>query len=118
MPNPTSDSLTVKEAIEQGNKLIAEFDGIKIGVDKYSWHPGCEEPIQVKNLNYHASWGWIMPVAKKILDLTPLNGKAMSHINQMERVVSALMVADMNKIYLACVDFINWYNEQSKPNQP
>lgn len=49
-----------------GNKLIAEFMGVKIGVDNYSWRIGCIEPIQEKHLNYHASWGWLMPVIEKI----------------------------------------------------
>ena len=55
--------------IIEGNKLIAEFDGVKIGVDKYSWRIGCIEPIQESNLAYHKEWGWLMPVVEKIESL-------------------------------------------------
>lgn len=54
-----------KEILE-GNKLIADFMGLKMGIDNYSYWPGCIEPIQERHLNYHASWGWIMPVIEKI----------------------------------------------------
>lgn len=37
----------------------------------------------------------------------------MAHINQMERVISALMTTQMVKIYFACIDFIQWYNTQT-----
>jgi len=99
--------------IERGNRLIAEFDGVKLGEDKYSWRPGCTEPLQVHHLNYHKEWGWLMPAAKKILGLTPIQGKAMQHILQMEVVVSALMVADIDKLYAAVLQFLEWYNSQS-----
>lgn len=54
-----------KEVFEN-NKLIADFMELKIGVESYSWRPGCTEPLQERHLNYHASWGWLMPVVEKI----------------------------------------------------
>jgi hypothetical protein len=52
--------------ILENNKAIANFMGVKIGEDGYSWRPGCTEPLQERHLNYHASWGWLMPVIEKI----------------------------------------------------
>lgn len=56
-----------------GNKLIADFMGLRIGVELYSWRPGCTQPLEEKHLNYHESWGWLMPVIEKI-SLHPLIG--------------------------------------------
>ena len=51
------------------NKLIAEFMGVKIGVDSYSYRPGQSDLLKEENLNYHKSWGWLMPVVEKIESL-------------------------------------------------
>lgn len=112
--------LTVKEAIEQGNKLIGEFMGCRMFDKKYPRNHGIGAPeaewkdMIIQKAKYHRSWDWLMPVAKTIIRLTPLRGKAMSHINQMERVISALMTAEMDKIYFSCIDFIQWYNTQKQ----
>jgi hypothetical protein len=52
--------------ILESNKLIADFMGMKIGVDLYSWRPGSTCPLAEGHLNFHASWGWLMPVVEKI----------------------------------------------------
>lgn len=57
--------MTQKE-IQEGNKLIAEFMGVKIGIDLYSWRIGCTEPLKESHLNYHGSYDWLMPVVEKI----------------------------------------------------
>ena len=53
----------------ENNKLIAEFIGVKIGVDSYSYRPGQSDLLKEENLNYHKSWGWLMPVVEKIESL-------------------------------------------------
>jgi hypothetical protein len=63
------------QEILEGNKLIAEFMGVKIGEDKYSWRLGCYDHLQEYHLNYHASWGWLMPVVEKIEGLTSTDGR-------------------------------------------
>ena len=51
------------------NKLIAEFMGVKIGVDSYSYRPGQSDLLKEENLNYHKSWDWLMTVVEKIESL-------------------------------------------------
>jgi hypothetical protein len=51
------------------NQLIAEFMGVKIGVDSYSYRPGQSDLLKEENLNYHKSWGWLLPVVEKIESL-------------------------------------------------
>lgn len=110
--------LTVKEALEQGNLLIADFMGYYFQGDKFYSHSS-GKGNWFKEAKYDRSWDWLMPVAKIIIRLPPLRGKAISHINQMDRVISALMTADMDKIYFSCIDFIKWYNTQKLiPNDP
>jgi hypothetical protein len=59
-----------KEQIIEGNKLIAEFMGTKRGA-KYI-DPACsvvgeaEFLCDEKDLEYHLSWDWLMPVVEKI----------------------------------------------------
>jgi hypothetical protein len=53
----------------ENNKLIAEFMGVKIGVDSYSYRPGQSDLLKEENLDYHKSWGWLMAVVEKIESL-------------------------------------------------
>ena len=63
-----------KEILE-GNRLIAEFMGVKITGTKY----GCNHPLvtcaypNYPNLKYHSSWDWLMPVIDKIESLEGSN---------------------------------------------
>lgn len=40
----------MEDNIIEGNKIIAEFMGVKIGKELYSWRIGCTEPLQEKHL--------------------------------------------------------------------
>jgi hypothetical protein len=120
MPNPTPDSLSVKEAIEQGNRLIAEFMDYNYSKSGKTVRKAgsYSSPYRLTDIKFHYSWDQLMPAAKKIIETKPLRGKAMAHINEIERVVSALMTADLKKIYIACVVFVEWYNSQSQTTHP
>lgn len=123
-----------KEILEN-NKLIADFMELKIGVELYSWRLGCTEPIQEKHLNYHASWGWLMPVVEKISRIEfdrkydedqekwiiwthhPVTFGMLN--NDTRRPMfrfycSGLFEADtlIEAAYLAVVDFIKWYTSK------
>lgn len=104
------------------NELIADFMGVKIGVDQYSWRPGVSDPIKVENLAYHKEWGWLMPVVEKIerikgvhLVISELGcdiysfGKKISDSREETKIAT---------VYKAAGEFIHWYNSQSKQAQP
>jgi hypothetical protein len=97
------------QEIERGNKIVDEFMEIPPcdrcdDCGSYKFGSGIYySPTQME---YHSSWDWLMPVAKLILQLTPIQGKAMQHIIQMDTVVSALMVADIDKLYAAVLQFL------------
>ncbi len=109
------------EEILEGNKLIAEFMGVKIGIDKYSWRPGVIDPLREEHLAYHKEWGWLMPVVEKIEwehgKLFVIEGFACTVIaaaNENPRVVPFKIKKHTNKkidsVYQAVISFIKWYN--------
>ena len=65
------NNMTEKQNYIQNNRLIAEFMGVKLGVDQYSWRPGVYDPLEEKHLDYHKTWGWLMPVVDKIEEDLP-----------------------------------------------
>lgn len=115
--------MTDKEIIE-GNKLLAEFHG------KYNtkWHTiGC---YPIKDLKYHTSWDWLMPVVEKIEFYTPdeIGSGFAVYINEKQCIIKSKFVdysymdnpitgasADtkIESVWLAVVSFIQWYNTQN-----
>lgn len=110
--------------IIEGNRLIADFMGVKIGEAKYSWRPGCTDPLQEHHLNYHASWGWIMPVVEKIENLG-FDSRIMGNnsdggyvcdfvdINNNEATCQISYESKIEAVWLAVLDFIKLHNTQS-----
>lgn len=110
------------QEIIQNNRLIADFMGTKLGVDLYSWRIGCTEPLREEHLNYHASWGWLMPVVEKIESLgfdsricgNNSDGGFLCDFVDVENNEASCKVSYSSKIeavYLTVVDFIKWQNE-------
>lgn len=67
-----------EKKIEEGNKIIAVFDGMQIGA-LHGWMSGnvgekayrkidgeITEAYSFSKLKYHTSWDWLMPVVEKI----------------------------------------------------
>jgi hypothetical protein len=88
------------------NKLIAEFMGVDyVDIDTYL--------ESNKELQYHTSWDWLMPVANEIIksrdeqnadwDLTDLN--------------YALCTTNIEYVYKAVVEFIKEYNRTTDYNK-
>jgi len=50
---------------KEKNKMIAEYMGVKMG-EPFQWRIGATVPLEESHLLYHFSWGWIIPVAKKL----------------------------------------------------
>ena len=51
------------------NKLIAEFWGMKLGVDGTVYYDDAENlhpPTPINQLKFHTSWKWLMPVVEEM----------------------------------------------------
>ena len=78
------------------NKLIAEFMSVDcVDVDTYLENN--------KELQYHTSWDWLMPVIEEIdhLQREPIQG-----------IEDALSTRCLGDVYNAVVEFINQYNNE------
>lgn len=108
-----------QDEILENNKLIADFMDVKIGVEQYSWRIGCQEPLQEKHLNYHASWGWIMPVIERIETMDygfKMCRKVIEvYIDSTKAVLFKVKKENrMASAYTAIIQFVKWYNELNK----
>lgn len=91
----------------EGNKIIAEFMGVKIGIDNYSWRIGVTEKLKEEHLNYHQSWGWLMPVVGKCKEVHfEITGYGFMD----SAIPDALTSVDIYKLWLAVIAFIQFYN--------
>lgn len=120
--------------IKEGNKLIADFMCVQLGVDKYSWRPGVIDSLKEEHLAYHDQWGWIMPVIEKISRI-PLPGdesrpagyhetfypRTFGMLSERGRPmvrINATPVFEADTLieatWLSVIDFIKWYNEHNK----
>lgn len=106
-----------QEQIVEGNKLIAQFMGVKIGVEMYSWRPGCQEPLREEHLNYHEAWGWLLPVWKRLRD-HPFGDCYGDDFIWYNSACLAILSVDIKKAYLHIVEGIKVYNQQTKTNDP
>ena len=126
----------------ENNKILAQFE--KEQYSFLGWVlPDRARMVEVKiniweeseifkdsELLYHSSWDWLMPVAKKIdtivfglmvggklenkspdETLLKITGKDSNIIFHQGRL---FVSSDIEEAYNACVEFIKWYNEQSK----
>jgi hypothetical protein len=118
MPTAIKMKVMNTEDVQEGNKLIAEFMGYKRNdgysgdfarlkhwnIEPFGWHDD-------EQLKYHSSWDWIMPVVAKIM-FTSWN--MTDSLKQCFLVRESIDWIEVEKTWLAVVDFIKWYNQQSK----
>ena len=110
---------------ETNNKLMAEFMGFQS--TSLGWFDNEEHLINVEedntfdDLKFHKDWNWLMSVVEKIenyneytnvffapegcaIDCHIENGFSFS--NDCDTKIEA--------VYSVCIEFIKWYNQQSK----
>ena len=115
--------MTVKE-----NKLLASFldwplvEGNSYGTPFYqpylSTGAGIQEThvFQPDNLRFHESWDWLVPVIKKILEVTfDDEGNETQDSDNYYEIVDNF--PELNKTYKAVVAFIIEYNKSLKPSK-
>jgi len=88
----------------ENNKLIAEFMGLVESSisDKY-WTEKSKEGFgqgELFELQYHTSWDWLMPVVEKIYSI--------------DADVDFFKNISLEATYKAVIEFIKWYNNESK----
>jgi len=60
----------------------------------------------VSGMEFHTSWGWLIPVVLKILmGSYPIEG-----VKKMKEVQNSLVTCSINKTFESVCDFIEWYN--------
>lgn len=121
-----------KEIIE-GNGLIAKFHGwchipTPKGKGKGYWdfpEWGIAQ-WDAGSFEYHSSWDWIMPVVEKIeaihhiweghyLSIEITQGYIKVHGTRQTMIRNVSVEGSKIKaVWLACIDFIKWYNTLSK----
>lgn len=125
-----------KEILE-GNKLIAEFMGIKnplfqfptsghgvpfaegqyLGTDGLAYYP--------EDMRYHSDWNWLMPVVDKIEQLPSSGGFFFTTIAYQHNIREAYVTeiygrffgrsenSKLEATFMSVIGFIKWYNKAS-----
>ena len=107
--------------ILKNNKLIAEFLGyIDNGCseDGFLIHPITNYDVEISSLKYHEDWNWLMEVVEKIESLG-YRIEIVKHIcriylSNKETIIISENTPKIEAVYIACVEFIKWYNNQNK----
>lgn len=107
---------------QENNKLIAEFMGKEFITNNIFIHRLPKDFLN-NSENYkcfHNSWDWLMEVVQKIEDLGNDVAITSNYVqiayNEGEGFISIELKGRimLEAVYSACIDFINWYNNQNK----
>lgn len=60
---------------------------------------------------YHSSWDWLMSVVKKIDALGISIDDEVGSARQYSVVGSSIGMVTIESVWLACVEFVKWYNQ-------
>jgi hypothetical protein len=110
-----------EKEINTNNLLIAEF------MEQDVTLTGLRRNVMVKSyylheLEYHKSWSWLMPVVEKIatikhvqqVSVSTLKTRIWFDVSSMNSFVEVDGDSMIQKCYNTVVDFVKWYNQQSK----
>ena len=114
--------------IVENNKLIAEFLGYSQPHPDYPnttyWYKKDCQPITI--LLFHSDWSWLMRVVDKIEGFEDENRCAKYNIkieqcfveiienHTSDTIISTDANSKLEAVHNACVEFIQWYNQQNK----
>lgn len=88
----------------KGNMVIARYMGTP---EEELFFPDGK----TRNFRYHMSWDALMPVVEKCVSSMEINTY---HYDQIH---DALWSCNIDAIYDAVVEFLNWYNEEINPKR-
>ena len=111
--------------ILEGNKLIAEFmewrmlnGSCMTPYEDAGMLNGGETSIcRFEFLKFHSSWDWLMPVVEKIqikFDEVIIRYKTCVIYMGSKRAIEKVEDSTIKATWLAVVEFIKWYNNESK----
>ena len=111
----------------EGNRLIAEFIGYEVYPDGYCDTKSADETEPLPMLEYmFNSWNEIMPVVEKIESIEDEHRCAKYNViieqswcevvdnNNSDTISKGDADAKITAVYIAVVEFIKWYNENSR----
>ena len=124
-----------KKEINESNVLIAEFIGLKKGMLGEYTHP-LDKPSEGyvpiytpdgSDMKFYSDWNWLIPVVEKIESLEEVDYTKLyvEHKNiydfeiflktdYMKPSFRCVTEDRMESIYDCIIQFIEWYNEQTK----
>ena len=114
--------------ILESNELITKFIGVELLKDLLAGNKGfINIDIDIYGqCKFHSDWNWLMKVVEKIesiedcvyqVDILQEGCKILKRCCLLIDKRVGKLESDTTKIksvYLACVEFIKWYNEQNK----
>lgn len=112
----------------ENNKIIAEFMGLKpievfgsSSISKDHVSVNCKTEKEAfesfcKSTKFHSDWNWLMEVVTEIENLG-YRVKITRHICRIKHIVISEDLPKIQSVYKACVDFIQWYNQQQQQQQ-
>lgn len=113
------------EKIKEGNRVIAEFMGMKRHnhASYITWEHEKGKHIFESVLQYNSSWDWLMPVVEKIESLgyifamqsnTVVITSPKSKKPHYKNLYKNDGIKKIECVFIAIVAFINWYNQNFK----
>ena len=93
------------------NKMLAHFIAIDKGefevlLPKFGWFDERKDKNSSKFL-FDVDWNWLMEVVEKISEYR------LAYPEQANKVCNLKVVINKDALYNACVEFIEWYNENN-----
>ena len=98
--------------IQAGNKLIAEFMGLKIGNAWQVWNSMADYSKDA-DFEYHSSWDWLMPACHKwdrLTDAEIKEGTWPEYERLCDLLDTKVALYEIQPVWNQLVENLQWYN--------
>ena len=108
------------EEIKLANVVLANFMGweeIYEGANQFAYNkPKGDDTIyyrrDLRGLQYHVDWNWLMPVLHKIEQIRLNSSITNEEVDYRKDVIDNKVIqVDIQQTYTCIVDFVKWYNK-------